>query len=117
MWFGIIGFGMLNGFLLLPFMLSFLGPTETQIDHALFEEEEETPEDDQVKKCDETEGQKIEKDENGSENGEFKTSQNPLVKLEPEREPEIIYQEEQRVASQSINFSIQSPKVQPLTSQ
>ena len=29
MWFGIIGFGMLNGFLLLPFMLSFLGPTET----------------------------------------------------------------------------------------
>ena len=29
MWFGIIGFGMLNGFLLLTVLLSFVGPTET----------------------------------------------------------------------------------------
>ena len=33
MWTGIIIFGMSNGFLLLPVILSFIGPTETIIDH------------------------------------------------------------------------------------
>ena len=40
MWFGIIIFGMANGFLLLPVMLSFVGPTQVAIDHSLFEEKE-----------------------------------------------------------------------------
>ena len=34
MWTGIIIFGMSNGFLLLPVVLSFIGPTETIIDHS-----------------------------------------------------------------------------------
>ena len=40
LWFGIISFGMANGFLLLPVVLSFCGPTKTVIDHSLFEEVE-----------------------------------------------------------------------------
>ena len=38
MWFGIILFGMANGFLLLPVVLSFVGTTETAIDHSILEE-------------------------------------------------------------------------------
>ena len=34
MWTGIIIFGMSNGFLLLPVVLSYIGPTETIVDHA-----------------------------------------------------------------------------------
>ena len=33
MWFGIILFGLANGFLLLPVILSFVGTTETAMDH------------------------------------------------------------------------------------
>ena len=33
MWFGIILFGVANGFLLLPVILSFVGTTETAMDH------------------------------------------------------------------------------------
>ena len=33
LWFGIILFGMSNGFILLPVMLSFVGPIETADDH------------------------------------------------------------------------------------
>ena len=36
-WFGIITFGMANGFMLLPTILSLCGPTKTVIDHSLFE--------------------------------------------------------------------------------
>lgn len=32
-WFGIVVFGLANGFVLLPVMLSFFGPTDTMIDH------------------------------------------------------------------------------------
>ena len=39
LWFGIILFGMANGFFLLPVILSFVGPTETVIDPTLFEKE------------------------------------------------------------------------------
>ena len=39
LWFGIIIFGMANGFFLLPVILSFVGPTQTVIDPSLFEEE------------------------------------------------------------------------------
>ena len=41
LWFGIILFGMANGFFLLPMILSFVGPTETAIDPSLFNEEGE----------------------------------------------------------------------------
>ena len=41
MWFGIILFGMANGFLLLPVLLSYFGPTKSSIDHSMFEEEQE----------------------------------------------------------------------------
>ena len=45
MWFGIILFGMANGFLLLPIALSFIGSTNTVIDHTAHQESaEETPE-------------------------------------------------------------------------
>ena len=44
MWTGIIIFGMGNGFLLLPVVLSYIGPTETIIDHA-HGDTHETPED------------------------------------------------------------------------
>lgn len=36
LWFGIILFGLANGFFLLPVILSFIGPTETVIDPTLF---------------------------------------------------------------------------------
>merc|ERR1712110_764570 len=36
LWFGIILFGMANGFLLLPVILSFLGPTQTIVDPSFF---------------------------------------------------------------------------------
>ena len=36
LWFGIILFGMANGFLLLPVILSFIGPTQTIVDPSLF---------------------------------------------------------------------------------
>ena len=39
MWFGIILFGMANGFLLLPVLLSYFGPTKTSVDHSIFEQE------------------------------------------------------------------------------
>ena len=45
LWFGIILFGMANGFLLLPVILSFIGPTETAIDPTLFKEEDDTKSD------------------------------------------------------------------------
>ena len=41
MWFGILLFGMLNGFLLLPVILSFIGTTDTVVDHSHLEEPEE----------------------------------------------------------------------------
>ena len=41
MWFGILLFGMLNGFLLLPVILSFIGTTDTVVDHSHLEELEE----------------------------------------------------------------------------
>merc|ERR1712166_863118 len=41
-WFGIIIFGMANGFILLPVMLSFVGPTE-DVGHVLEEELKELP--------------------------------------------------------------------------
>ena len=34
LWFGIILFGLAHGFLLLPVVLSFIGPTHTAIDHS-----------------------------------------------------------------------------------
>ena len=37
LWFGIILFGMANGFLLLPVILSFVGPIHPVVDPALFE--------------------------------------------------------------------------------
>lgn len=37
MWFGIILFGMANGFLLLPVILSFVGGTDTTVDHSVLE--------------------------------------------------------------------------------
>ena len=40
MWFGIILFGMANGFLLLPVVLSFIGPTESFNDPSHSDEEE-----------------------------------------------------------------------------
>lgn len=48
LWFGIIVFGMGNGFLLLPVLLSFIGPTTThaseeEIDETMFAEQSETP--------------------------------------------------------------------------
>ena len=39
LWFGIIIFGMANGFFFLPVVLSFVGPTETGVDPAMFEDE------------------------------------------------------------------------------
>ena len=39
LWFGIIIFGMANGFFLLPVILSFVGPTATGIDPSLYEDE------------------------------------------------------------------------------
>ena len=51
LWFGIIVFGMANGFMLLPVILTFIGETETFSDHGLYEdalpedENEEKPED------------------------------------------------------------------------
>ena len=41
MWFGIILFGMANGFLLLPVLLSYFGPTKSSIDHSMFEQKQE----------------------------------------------------------------------------
>ena len=41
MWFGIILFGMANGFLLLPSILSFVGPTKTFVDHSHLDFEDE----------------------------------------------------------------------------
>ena len=43
LWFGIIFFGMANGFILLPVILSYVGPTKTMIDHSLFEEKDAKP--------------------------------------------------------------------------
>ena len=40
MWFGMILFGMANGFLLLPVILSFIGPTQIFIDPTEEKEEE-----------------------------------------------------------------------------
>merc|ERR1719464_2429470 len=40
LWFGIILFGMANGFFLIPVILSFLGPTETASDPHHAEEED-----------------------------------------------------------------------------
>ena len=40
LWFGIILFGMANGFFLIPVILSFLGPTATVVDPSLQHEEE-----------------------------------------------------------------------------
>ena len=42
MWCGIIIFGMANGFLLLPVVLSYVGTTETVIDHSILEHGQET---------------------------------------------------------------------------
>ena len=42
MWVGIIIFGMANGFLLLPVVLSYVGSTETVIDHSTLEHGQET---------------------------------------------------------------------------
>ena len=42
-WFGIILFGMANGFFLLPVLLSYIGPTETAIDPSFFEEDPVIP--------------------------------------------------------------------------
>ena len=39
LWFGIIIFGMANGFFLLPVVLSYVGPIETGVDPAMFEDE------------------------------------------------------------------------------
>ena len=39
MWFGILLFGIMNGFLLLPVILSYIGTTETYTDHSHHEEE------------------------------------------------------------------------------
>ena len=45
MWFGIILFGMANGFLLLPIALSFIGSTNTVTDHTAHQEsDEDSPE-------------------------------------------------------------------------
>lgn len=41
-WFGIIAFGMANGFILLPVMLSYIGPTE-DVGHQLNESEKPPP--------------------------------------------------------------------------
>ena len=41
MWFGILLFGIANGFLLLPVILSYIGTTETFTDHSHHEEESE----------------------------------------------------------------------------
>ena len=41
MWVGIIIFGMANGFLLLPVVLSYVGSTETVIDHSTLEHGQE----------------------------------------------------------------------------
>ena len=40
MWFSIILFGMANGFLLLPVVLSFVGSVETVMDHSQIHEQE-----------------------------------------------------------------------------
>ena len=57
MWFGIILFGMVNGFLLLPVILSFIGTTETVTGHTDHENDEhETPE--TTKKDPDTKGKK-----------------------------------------------------------
>ena len=45
MWFGIILFGMANGFLLLPVILSFVGTVNTVMDHSKIEEEGRLPTD------------------------------------------------------------------------
>ena len=42
MWCGIIIFGMANGFLLLPVILSYVGTTETVVDHSTLEHGQET---------------------------------------------------------------------------
>ena len=41
MWFGIILFGMANGFLLLPVLLSYFGPTKSSIDHNIFDDKQQ----------------------------------------------------------------------------
>ena len=48
LWLGIIIFGMANGFMLLPVILSFIGQTEAVVDHSLFEADG-TEEDEQNK--------------------------------------------------------------------
>ena len=60
MWFGIILFGMVNGFLLLPVILSFIGTTETVTGHTDHENDEhETPETPEtIKKDLDTKGKK-----------------------------------------------------------
>lgn len=42
MWFGIILFGLGNGFLLLPVILSYIGPVDTMIDEEHLESNEKT---------------------------------------------------------------------------
>ena len=39
LWFGIIIFGMANGFMLLPVILTFIGQTDVVVDHETFEAE------------------------------------------------------------------------------
>ena len=68
LWFGIILFGLAHGFLLLPVVLSFIGPTHTVMDHSKLEsgsDDEEVEEED---------GESGESDEN-SENSQ-KSSNN-----------------------------------------
>ena len=62
LWFGIIIFGMANGFMLLPVILSFIGQTDAVVDHSVIEGDHE---------------EEVDPDEN---NKRYESESNPLFK-------------------------------------